>query len=92
MQLTTNPGCAVSASPVAARPGWAQHVPSRMLRIHEVATITGLSRASVYRLAGEGKFPAGVKLSERATGWSSQAVEQWLEERMAGAAQTGGGR
>lgn len=75
-----------------AVPEWMHHIPARMLRIAEVTMLTGLSRASVYRLAAEGKFPAGVKLSERSTAWSSQAVARWLDERFKATAQAGGGQ
>lgn len=65
-----------------AGPAWMSHIPPRMLRIHEVTLLTGLSRASVYRLAAEGKFPAGVKLSLRSTAWPGQAVAAWLQQRI----------
>jgi prophage regulatory protein len=44
---------------------------------------TGLSRASVYRLAAAGVFPSPVKLGERASAWSEQEVAAWIEARLA---------
>lgn len=53
----------------------------RILRLPEVTRRTGLSRASVYALIARGKFPAQVKLSERAAGWFESEVVEWLESR-----------
>jgi predicted DNA-binding transcriptional regulator AlpA len=39
--------------------------PAAMWRIPEVERRTGLSRASVYRMAGAGEFPKPVRLSVR---------------------------
>lgn len=52
------------------------------LRIRDVMAMTGLSRASVYRLAGEG-FPKPVKLSDRASAWVRTEVEAWVQAKIA---------
>lgn len=66
----------------------ASHTPPsrKALRLPFVIEKSGLSRASIYRLVKEGKFPAPFKLSERASAWDAQAIDQWLESRMRGAA------
>ena len=92
MHHATKPTSAASTSPADARPAWAQRAPIRMLRIGAVCEVTGLSKATIYRLAGEGKFPAGIKLSERATAWPSLAVMRWLDERMGQVGQAAGDR
>jgi prophage regulatory protein len=56
---------------------------SRILRIKDVAALTGLSRATIYRLARAGKFPSFFKLSSVASGFDSAEVEAWLRERKA---------
>ena len=38
----------------------------RFFRIRDVEKFSGLSRASIYRLMREGKFPRSVRLGERA--------------------------
>lgn len=53
----------------------------RVLRLPEVASRTGLSRASVYRLMQLGRFPRSVELSERAVGWRESDLNDWLESR-----------
>jgi prophage regulatory protein len=53
----------------------------KILKIPQIISITGLSRASVYRLAADPKsnFPKPVKLSVRASGWRLSAITQWLD-------------
>lgn len=55
----------------------------RAWRLPFVMEASGLSRATIYRLAAEGKFPRPFKLAERASAWDADAVEQWLIDRMA---------
>lgn len=52
-----------------------------ILRIHDVVAITRLSRSTIYRLIQAGRFPKPIKLTERASGWRYEAVEQWLKAR-----------
>ena len=47
----------------------------RILRRIEVASLTGLSPATLYRLISRGAFPRPVQLSERATGWRTDEIE-----------------
>lgn len=60
--------------------------PRKALRLPFVIEQSGLSRASIYRLVKAGKFPAPFKLSHRASAWDAEAVNDWLESRMRGAA------
>lgn len=55
----------------------------RVLRLPRVLEITGLSRASVYRLEKAGAFPKHVSLTQRASGWLESEVLAWLDERLA---------
>jgi prophage regulatory protein len=57
--------------------------PSRVIRLPEVLNLTGLGRDTVYRLAKAGKFPAPMKISERASGWRLDAVAAYLAKREA---------
>lgn len=53
----------------------------RIVRRAEVLEVTGLSRATLYRLISDGRFPAPVKLAVNAVGWRESAIREWLESR-----------
>lgn len=53
---------------------------NKILRLPAVMQRTGLSRATVYRLARTGQFPSPIKLSERASGWLEMEVDSWLAD------------
>lgn len=57
--------------------------PARLLRLPDVLATTGLSRSTIYRLAGLGRFPRGIKLTERTTAWAASEIADWVESRMA---------
>lgn len=58
------------AFPLSAELALFQHLPDQALvRISTVCNVLGLSRASVYRYVKEGRIPAPLKLSPRATRW-----------------------
>lgn len=52
-------------------------------RLPAVLEVTGLSRATIYRLLERGEFPPRVKLSQRCVGWRVADVDAWLEVRAA---------
>ena len=54
----------------------------KFYRMPELKEITGLSPSGVYKLIRESRFPRGVKLTSRATGWLSHDVDRWLESRL----------
>jgi len=53
----------------------------RLLRIQTVTELTGLSRATVYRLLERREFPAPFRISERAVAWRASEVQEWIESR-----------
>jgi len=57
------------------------HTQSTVFRIKQVMDVTGLGRSTIYLWISEGKFPKQRKLGERAVGWISDEVFQWLSER-----------
>jgi prophage regulatory protein len=57
---------------------------TKLIKLPEVIEITTLSRASIYRLIADGKFPKQVKLSTRACAWVEQEVLEWLNDRING--------
>ena len=58
----------------------------RILRVGAVAEATGLSRSQIYRLAEEDTdFPRPVRLTQRTLGWSAEAIDAWINARLAAA-------
>jgi prophage regulatory protein len=53
----------------------------QLLRLSDVTKLTGLSRATIYRLMKEGSFPSSKRLSERAVAWVASDVKTWAEDR-----------
>ena len=59
-----------------------QHPPSkRLLRLPEVRTRVSISRAQIYKLMNEGRFPKSVKLTERTVAWRESEIDAWIEEK-----------
>ena len=56
---------------------------TRYIRLREVRAIVPLSRSRLYELIAESRFPAPIKLSQRAVAWSQEAVLAWLDQRRA---------
>lgn len=65
---------AASAAPVIPR--------DRIVRLHEVERLSGLSKSSIYALAKEGKFPKQITIHRRMAGWSEAAVLSWVQSRL----------
>ena len=55
---------------------------TRLIKLKEVLTITGLSRSHTYALAQKGLFPQPVKLTERSSAWVQSEVLDWVESRI----------
>ena len=53
----------------------------QILRLPQVTSAVGLSRATVYRLCSEKRFPQPVRLSSQAVGWLASEVEEWITSR-----------
>ena len=51
----------------------------RLLRIKQVMTILGISRATIYRYVASGKLPSPVKLSVRCVAWKASVIADWIE-------------
>ncbi|HSH29738.1 MAG TPA: AlpA family transcriptional regulator [Thiohalobacter sp.] len=59
---------------------------ARILRLPAVMERTGLARSTVYHLIKVGGFPEPIKLGPRCVGWPAEAVDEWIEQRIGGAA------
>jgi prophage regulatory protein len=50
----------------------------QLLRIAAVQARTGLSRASIWRLARDARFPAPVRIGQRAVAWLDTEIDRWI--------------
>ncbi len=50
----------------------------KILRTPEVLSITGLSRATLWRKERAGLFPQRVRLGPNSVGWRDDDIEDWL--------------
>ena len=57
--------------------------PMQILRLKQVAEITGLKRSSVYDRIADGLFPIQFPLGGRAVGWLASEVESWINSQVA---------
>jgi prophage regulatory protein len=58
----------------------------RFIRLPEVSSLVGMSRATIYRYAKTGGFPQPIKIWGRMSLWSALEIQGWMEERKAEAA------
>jgi prophage regulatory protein len=56
-------------------------LPNRAIRLPAVCKTVGLSKATVWRLIKERKFPPPFKIGKRAVAWLEGDIAGWLEER-----------
>jgi len=56
---------------------------TKLLKMPEVQTKTGLSKSHLYALAQQGLFPKQVKLTERSSAWVESEVDGWIDSRIA---------
>jgi prophage regulatory protein len=86
---TTKPVTFSATQPTfsATKPTYSAKTPRRVLRIRQVCEIVGLARSTVYAAIARGEFPAPMAIlaGGRASGWSSDAIDSWLDARLADA-------
>jgi predicted DNA-binding transcriptional regulator AlpA len=51
------------------------------LRLAEVCALTGLSRATIYRLEAAGEFSKRVRIAGRRVGWRTEELYVWIRSR-----------
>lgn len=66
-----------------AQPLSVASVPGSMLRASTVVAVTGLSRATLYRMILKGDFPKAVQLSRHCVAWRQADVAAWTASRSA---------
>ncbi|MHB8092772.1 MAG: helix-turn-helix transcriptional regulator [Syntrophales bacterium] len=54
--------------------------PSSFLRIREVLTRFPVSRSTWWAGVREGRYPQGIKLSERTTAWRNSDIDRLIEQ------------
>ena len=50
---------------------------AKLLRLPQVIEITSLSKSTIYKWMGEGRFPQNISLSAKCSVWKSQDIEKW---------------
>jgi prophage regulatory protein len=55
---------------------------TRVLRLKEVCSVTGLRRSFIYKLQSEKRFPHSIKIGARAVGWLENEVRDWINGRV----------
>ena len=60
-------------TPVAIRP-------AGFYSREEVESLTTLGKSAVYARGRSGTFPAPVRLTEQATGWRCEEINEWLRD------------
>jgi prophage regulatory protein len=63
-----------------------QHPPlknDRFLRFPELKRRVGFSRAQIYSLIQQGKFPKQIKLGARGCAWLESSIDAWIDDRVA---------
>jgi len=53
------------------------------LREPQVASLTGLSKSTRWRLEKDGGFPKRRQLSRKSVGWLATEIEEWIQTRIA---------
>ncbi len=60
----------------------------RLLRLRDVLTVVGLSRAHVYHLVKNGLFPRPIALGSNCARWVQSEVQAWVADRIGRARDT----
>ncbi|MFT7688456.1 MAG: prophage regulatory protein [Candidatus Azotimanducaceae bacterium] len=57
---------------------------NKIIRLPAVMEQTGLSRSTIYAKMAQGDdcFPQSVKLGERAVGWASHQIDEWIDQQI----------
>lgn len=54
-----------------------------LIRLPEVQRRTGYSKAWLYRLISQQRFPASVKIGSRAIAFVESEIDEWINQRIA---------
>lgn len=56
---------------------------NRLIRLSEVQRRTGYSKAWIYRLISQEKFPASIKVGTRSIAFVESEIDEWINQRIA---------
>lgn len=51
----------------------------QLLKIGEVARLTSMHRATIYRLVAAGEFPPQIRVSKQRVAWRAADIEAWIQ-------------
>ena len=54
-----------------------------LIRLPEVQRRTGYSKAWIYRLTSQGRFPKSVKIGSRSIAFIESEIDEWINQRIA---------
>lgn len=55
---------------------------SALIRLSEVQRRTGYSKAWIYRLMSQKRFPASVKIGSRSIAFIESEIDDWINQRI----------
>ncbi len=55
---------------------------TKILRLPEVKSQTGLSRSTIYLRIAEKRFPKPIALGGRAVGWIETEIQSWIDQQI----------
>jgi len=53
-----------------------------LIRLSEVQRRTGYSKAWIYRLMADKRFPTSIKIGSRAIAFIESEIDEWINERI----------
>lgn len=53
-----------------------------VIRLPAVKSRCGISRSNIYQQINQGTFPKPIRLGERAVGWLSSDIDDWLSRKV----------
>ena len=62
----------------------------KILRLPEVARLTGLGKTTIHRRYRDGTFPRPLRLGPKSIGWRREEILEWLESLPRAGAAIGG--
>lgn len=56
---------------------------STLIRLPDVQRRTGYSKAWIYRLMSQGRFPSSIKIGTRSIAFVESEIDEWINQRIA---------
>ena len=53
----------------------------RLVRMRELIKIVSMSRANIYLLMSNGKFPKNFKIGQQTAVWRLSVIEEWISQK-----------